>query len=740
MWTVNSIGSQVSTQRVVLSRLVFCFAIVAAAGACNSNDATKPDDSQIRPIVGLQVSAPSSLVASGQPRTSLGSSGDEESYAYISAPPGTTSGATAAIANRTRNRNARSAASVRATVVDGGFDPMRIPATAGDTLDIDFLSADGSILLSGAVVVPPVRPPTIVRTNPGPGKKDVPLNSRFVIVFSEPIDPNTITAQNIQVIAGATHVAGSLLQTDAFTVEFIPSESLRAMTSFQIVIGTGVRNLGGIGLESASAVQFQTAAAPEPPAIECAPTETCLAFTRGGSVYTTPVNDAGTAAGFSGATMLPLGFAAAEPVWSPDGQELAVVDWSRTRVCIVGRNGSGQRCAQVFTDHRPSWSPDGSELAFVGSLVADNPHQPIPRQLYALKTSNMSLRVILQDVGTFCGTSVSWAPDGSRIAFTSLPSMCGGLATVRPDGSDLRVVQQPNPARSVRSIEWSPDGKRFAVLAFDEIATLNVDGTGWQTLATASSVNSAEIMENPTWSSDGTAILFSAGWNCFMGCTNNQIMYVKRDGSPPSALLNNAGEPAVRRTTALHTSGILSISGAMAAQHQAITLGFAGKPVTDAIVSVNGVVIPHYTQGTYLADLPAPAATGETLDLKVVYADLTYEGTGEVLPTPVITAPASGATMSYADTVVLLWNSSADPDRFAVCENCYNNALEGAMYYTEGTSREFKIAGGLVDWGGGAIIAVNAYKETFLKPVGANVFLSNVRFVARSEDTRVFLK
>ena len=157
----------------------------------------------------------------------------------------------------------------------------------------------------------------------------------------------------------------------------------------------------------------------------------------------------------------------------------------------------------------------------------------------------MSLRVILQDVGTFCGTSVSWSPDGSRLAFTSLPSMCGGLATVRVDGSDLHVIAERNPAQPITSVAWSPDGQSFAVLAYDEIGTLNIDGTGWHSLVTSAALESAEIMEIPTWTTDGSAILFSAGWNCFMGCTDNRIMFVRRDGSRGTVLLN-ASEPTVR--------------------------------------------------------------------------------------------------------------------------------------------------------------------------------------------------
>ena len=539
-----------SAKHLSLSFSVLSFALLAPLGACNTDHATQPgkeDGSQLTLITTLLVSAPSKVTAAQQLQLSIGST-EDDSYAYISASPGTAPGVTASIMNRTRDRQSGTAESVRATIEDGGFDPVRVRASMGDTLQIAFLSPDGSPVLVGAAVVPRVRPPTIVRTNPRPGKKDVPLNSRFEIVFSEPIDPASINSQNIRVLTGGAGLDGSLVQLDAFTVSFVPAKPLSPSTLFQLVIGTGVHNLGGVGLESELSIQFETGASSSDPGACTTDTE-CISFIRRGSIYTTALLRSGTAGGSviaaNGAALLPMGFAVAEPVWSPDGRQLAFVDWSRTKLCVAGQTGSGTKCRNVFSDHRPSWSPDGSQLAFVGSLQPDNPNQAGPRQLFVLKLSDMSLRVVLDNVGTFCGASVSWSPDGSRIAFTSLPSMCGILATVRVDGSDLHVVQYLNPAQPIRSIAWSPDGQRFAVLGVYEIATVNVDGTGWQVLVTASSLQSAEIMEAPTWLTDGSAILFSAGWNCFMGCSDNRIMFVTRDGSQGTVLLN-AAEPAVR--------------------------------------------------------------------------------------------------------------------------------------------------------------------------------------------------
>lgn len=554
--------------RVCFHRVVLSVVLAAALAACNSDGSTAPRDEEDRqdPLIStLRVSAPSTINAASRTHATVAGFTDGDMYAWVSAAPGSAPGVAASITNRTRARQSSGSARVEVPLTDGGLDPVPVAASALDTLQIEFLAADRSVVLLRLAVVPKVRPPTIVRTNPRPGKKDVPLNARFEIVFSEPIDRGTITPEHIRVVTGGVAIGGSLVQTNDFTVEFVPAEPLRPETSYQIVIGTGVRNLGGIALESEFSLNFDTGTSmdgspPAPPtSFACSAETQCLAFVRDGGLFATALVSTGTTygtpGGGAGAVRLHQGSAAA-PVWSPDGRQLAFLSSSRSELCVVGPDAPGVKCASVFVDHSPSWSPDGRELAFVGSLQADNGNQPRPRQLYALKTTDMTLRVILADVGTFCGASVSWSPDGGRIAFTSLPSICGGLATVRPDGSGL-VVVTANPAQPIRSLAWAPDGLSFAVLvnmiAEDcpggcdaAIGTLNVNGTGWQPLVTASWGGAGEMLESLAWAPDGSAILYGAGWNCFMGCSDNRIMFVKRDGSGRGTVLVKAAEPSIR--------------------------------------------------------------------------------------------------------------------------------------------------------------------------------------------------
>lgn len=176
----------------------------------------------------------------------------------------------------------------------------------------------------------------------------------------------------------------------------------------------------------------------------------------------------------------------------------------------------------------------------------------------------------------------------------------------------------------------------------------------------------------------------------------------------------------------------------MTAQYQGIRVSRGSIPVADADVRVNGVSIPYYGGDLYSGKLPVAVAAGGTLSVKVTAGGQDFEGSGEVIPVPAITAPTAGSTFAWTDSISLAWSTPTDPDRFEVCLNCWDDSLDGAIYPAPGNSREFKIKpGSLVDYGGGAIVAVYAYKSGFLKSVSSTDATSSVLFMARSPDARI---
>ena len=89
----------------------------------------------------------------------------------------------------------------------------------------------------------------------------------------------------------------------------------------------------------------------------------------------------------------------------------------------------------------------------------------------------------------------AWSPNGRQIAF--IDRRGGGLFVVRPDGTHLRTVLPVGT--TVAYPAWAPRSRKLAVTG---VATLNVDGTGWQRLENGCC---------PDWSPRGRKIAFVEG-------------------------------------------------------------------------------------------------------------------------------------------------------------------------------------------------------------------------------------
>jgi alpha-tubulin suppressor-like RCC1 family protein len=145
-------------------------------------------------------------------------------------------------------------------MVAGGFDPVPVPAIAGDTLELEIREVGSDTLLRFALAVPVRRPPVVVRTDPPPRKRDVPLNATMFIVFSEPIDPATLTGATVQLLSGTTPVAGQLAFADParLSATLVPGTALAPSTDYQLVVTQGISDLDGEPLDSSLTVEFTT--------------------------------------------------------------------------------------------------------------------------------------------------------------------------------------------------------------------------------------------------------------------------------------------------------------------------------------------------------------------------------------------------------------------------------------------------------------------------------------------------
>jgi len=177
---------------------------------------------------------------------------------YVSLDPGTAPAGQRAIVHRVGDPN-----SVNILAADGGFDPVAVVAQTGDSIDVRVLDASGATVYHAVAAVPATRPPVVVRTDPPPRRRDVPLNASLVVIFSEPIDSTTLTTSSVQLLKGTTAVPGSVRFIDADDIEaiFEPATALESSSDYQLVVTTGLRDRDGQPLDSEVVVDFTTGTA-----------------------------------------------------------------------------------------------------------------------------------------------------------------------------------------------------------------------------------------------------------------------------------------------------------------------------------------------------------------------------------------------------------------------------------------------------------------------------------------------
>lgn len=175
---------------------------------------------------------------------------------FVSLPPGTVSDGVGATI-----RNRRTGEGADVPLVDGGFDPIAIPAVVGDTLGVAVLLASGGTV-TGLTIVAARRPPRVVRTRPPRGQTDVAVNTSIVAVFSEPIAEASVGSASFYLLAPAGPVAGTarVVPGSRHVVEFTPDAPLAPLTAHTLVVERTIADLAGDVVGTSVIVPFVTGA------------------------------------------------------------------------------------------------------------------------------------------------------------------------------------------------------------------------------------------------------------------------------------------------------------------------------------------------------------------------------------------------------------------------------------------------------------------------------------------------
>ena len=535
-----------------MRRSILGLGVCAWLAGCSSAERVQgPDDSggddQI-PTASFLVSQPVSgqgLLTSAGARSANATG---PSAAFVSLPLGRVpQGIVARIRNRTQGK-------VQAAyLVDGGFDPVTIPAQAGDTVELEVLNLAGIRIFNEITVVPLRRPPVIVRTNPPPGKRDIPLNLTMVVVFSEPVDAASLSNTTVQVTTGGGQVAGTISLTEGGTrAEFVSSQLLQPGTTYTVSLSNGITGVNGGKLEPVSFEFTSTAsiplvgmsqilfsACPNASIGECG----LFVMNADGSAVR-QITEANSDNYDS------------DGAWSPDGRQIV---FSSVRHCAlsgrlpVHQGGTcGRDIYMMYTDGSeivrltkrdsldmsagfPAWRPNGNLVAYAVT------RSTTPRY-YAIETVVPSSHEVDRQITFVIASSVisygrpAWSPDGSRLVFSGAPfdgvdQSVRGLYVMNSDGSGLtHITLGTNDGFP----SWSPSGARIAlqrqVGALNNLHLVDPDGSNPVQLTTTGGLT-------PTWSPDGNRIAFKLS----PGVLQSEIWVMNADGSGASRLYGGFG-------------------------------------------------------------------------------------------------------------------------------------------------------------------------------------------------------
>jgi Tol biopolymer transport system component len=164
------------------------------------------------------------------------------------------------------------------------------------------------------------------------------------------------------------------------------------------------------------------------------------------------------------------------PTWSPAGDRLLLtrqlgVDSFATAVFFASIDGTELGRAAPPWSAMQDWSSRG-QIAFVRDRAAHPNCRRACQHIFLTRPGKRPRRLTHRG-----GTTPSWSPDGTELAFARIGGPRPGIYLVGRDGSDLRRVVRRgfNPA-------FSPDGRWIAFLRQGDIYVIRTNGRGQRRL------------------------------------------------------------------------------------------------------------------------------------------------------------------------------------------------------------------------------------------------------------------
>jgi len=202
-----------------------------------------------------------------------------------------------------------------------------------------------------------------------------------------------------------------------------------------------------------------------------------------------------------------------EPASTPIGGgygEMAFVSERTGIMQIWTMDSNGENLRQI-TNHKdgacqPSWSPDGSQIAFIAPCLIKKDQYPNV-QIYLMNADGSNIHPLPVPADPSGDYDPAWSPDGNRIAFTSLRA---GKPHVFVYSFKTKKLEEISDSRhSDKNPTWAPLGTELIAFVREQVTSqvwiAPTDGRSPVQFTRSGDVLNAW----PTWSNDGSIILFS---------------------------------------------------------------------------------------------------------------------------------------------------------------------------------------------------------------------------------------
>jgi eukaryotic-like serine/threonine-protein kinase len=157
---------------------------------------------------------------------------------------------------------------------------------------------------------------------------------------------------------------------------------------------------------------------------------------------------------------------ACQPSWAPDGTRLVFISpclgrgeifetiYNESSLYIINADGTGlkQVTPSPGSDFEPVWSPDGKQIAFTSVRGGF-------RQIYALDVDSLAVTLLTNTTDAIESSEPSWSPDGTKIVYTV--KRVGTYQVWSMDSNGQEAVQLVRSGQDLWDYlpAWSPDGR-----------------------------------------------------------------------------------------------------------------------------------------------------------------------------------------------------------------------------------------------------------------------------------------